>query len=390
MSLFSAIQAVFGSSFNISNENASEFFRSGFGRGGAKSVSGVSVNEYLALNLPVVYSCVSLLSDSLSMLPINVQEYDDRSFTNITDHPIASILGNKPNPAMNPFTYRQTATVTQLLWGNHYSQIVLNSRGEAIGVLPLSSDNTQPFINDDGQLKYRTTIGKDRMELHSDEILHIKSMSTDGILGLSPISVARQAVGLGLAMETFGAKLFANDLRAGGFIKHPQQLSPVAHRNILESFQQNGGLENAWKVKLLEEGMDYVQASIPPEDAQFLGSREFQIAEIARIYRVPLVLLQSKEGGTTWGTGIEQLMIAYARWTILPLATQWMQELTAKMLGNEQTRSGKRLRVKIDVQSLAQGDMTTRATYYKTMSEIGVLTPDQIRVFEGYNPRDGV
>lgn len=374
----------FGPSFSSSDPNP-------WYRFGGKTDTGLYVNEISSLQLPVVYACVSIISDAIAMLPARVEEYDEVSgkVTRVASHPASALLNQRPNRFMTPFSYRQTGQSHACLWGNHYSQISLDRAGVPISLWPLQPGAVAPQVrNVDGQpqVRYIGTWGGEAIDLDASEVIHIRGMGTDGLCGLSPIALARQAIGLGLAMEKFGAKLFANDLRSGGILEHPGILSAQAEANLRASFSSQAGLENAHTVKVLEEGMTFRPLTIPPEDAQFIASRHMQIAEIARMYRVPLVLLQDKEGGTTWGSGIKELNLGVVRWTLQPWITQWEQESTIKLL-SEADRAGanrKPLRVRLDVRDLLRGDTSTRAEYYKIMSEIGALTPEEIRSEEGF------
>lgn len=364
---------------------------------GGKTDSGLYVTERMALTLPVVYACVSIVADSLAMLPAVVEHQQLNSKGKLIrtprpNHRVSQLLNSRPNKHMTAQTYRQTNLAHTLMWGNGYSDIRLNGRGEAIDLLPVMPYNCTPFFPDPTQdypdLWYRISANGQTFERPADQVFHLRGLSMDGIVGLSPLAVARNAVGWGLALEKYGNKFFANDARSGGFLEHPGQLGDKALKNLKESFMsQNAGLENAHGVKILEEGMKFNASSIPPEDAQFLGSRDFQIAEIARLYRVPLVLLQSMAKSTTWGSGIEQILLGFVRWTLQPWVTQFEQEATLKLLTAAEREAG--LVVKVDVNVLLRGDSAARAAWYKAMSDIGALLPNEIRADEGRNPIDG-
>ena len=362
---------------------------------GGKTDAGIYVSERLALSLPVVYACVSLVADSLAMLPAVVEKQTTDAKGRLVREPqrghrVSNLLNKRPNKNMTPFSYRQTSMAHALMWGNGYSDLRLNNRGEVIDLLPLLPYATTPYFPDPTEeyptVWYRSTLnGGHVIERPTDQVLHIRGLSMDGLVGLSPLATARNAVGWGLAMEKYGNKFFANDARSGGFLEHPGQLGEQAHRNLRESFlAQNTGLENAHQVKILEEGMKFTANSIPPEDAQFLGSRDFQIAEIARLYRVPLILLQSMAKSTTWGSGIEQILLGFVRWTLQPWITQFEQEATLKLLTEAERAAG--LVVRLDVSVLLRADSVARAAWYKAMSDIAALVPNEVRAEEGMNP----
>lgn len=200
-------------------------------------------------------------------------------------------------------------------------------------------------------------------------------------------------MGMMLALEEFGAKFFANDMKSGGFLMHPGRLGVRGRENIrgrdgqataapenpAAAVEKQGGLDNAHRVKVLEEGMKFIQTTIPPEDAQFLGTREFQIAEIARMYDVPLVMLQSMEKTSSWGSGIEQLMLGFITNTVAPWIAATEQEYDWKLFTEAERERG--LRVKFNMNALLRGDMEARAAFYKAMFEMG-MTINQILALE--------
>jgi HK97 family phage portal protein len=373
--------------------------------GGGKSNAGVAVNEYGALKLPVVYACVNRISNPISWFPLRMY----RPRTNGSgkevlrpgngpgQHPFAHRLGVRPNDLMASRTVRKVSQGHALLWGNGYLEVERNGRGQGVGLYPLLPDRTGP-VRRNGDHWFETTIDGKKHTLDPDDVIHIMDQSQDGYVGLSQIAMAREAVAMGLAMEMFGGKFFANDAKSGGFLLHPGRLSSGAKQNIrgpngevkrnsenpASSLDEQSGLDNAHRVKVLEEGMKFVQTTIPPEDAQFLGSREFQIAEIARIFDVPLVLLQSHEKTTSWGSGIEQLMIGFIRQTVGPWVDAWEQELNWKLFTDEEKEAG--YYVKFNMNALLRGDMKTRAEFYNKIFAVGGFSPNRILELEDEDP----
>ena len=245
-----------------------------------------------------------------------------------------------------------------------------------------------------GALRYRTTIDGKNYTIPHDDVIHLMDQSQDGYIGISQIAMARQAVGHGLAMEEFGSKFFANDAKSGGFLMHPGRLSSNARQNLRgrdgevkaapenpkAAIEAQSGLDHAHRVKVLEEGMKFIQTTIPPEDAQFLGSREFNVAELARIYDVPLILLQLQEKQTSYGSGIEQLMIGFVRQTIAPWINAWEQELNWKLFTEEERASG--LYVSFNMKAMLRGDMKARSQFYKDMFGVGGFSTNMILAYE--------
>ena len=368
--------------------------------GGGPTKAGVEVNEHAALYLPAVYACVNRISNPIARFPLRIfKPKPGGGAEEVTDHPLS--LGLRPNPFMSSRTVRKTAMGHALRWGNGYLEIERNADGQAVGLWPLLPDRTAPIRQGD-DLLFRTNISGSQHEIPAGNVLHVMDQSQDGYRGLSQIALARQAIGMGLAMEEFGAKFFANDAKSGGFLMHPGRLSTEAKSNIRSArnaaaggneradlatrtdpgaeLERQGGLTQAHRVKVLEEGMKFISTTIPPEDAQFLGSREFQIAEIARMYDVPLVLLQSHEKSTSWGSGIEQLMIGFVRQTIDPWVDAWEQEMNWKLFTAAERERG--YYVKFNMNAYLRGDMAGRAAFYQAMFQVGGLSPNQVLAFE--------
>lgn len=359
---------------------------------GGLTESGVSVSEFTALNLPAVYACVNRIANGIAMLPFNVYRYDQaqRRTEQQPVHRVARLLKEAPNPFMTPFTFKQTLMSHALLWGNGYCEHELNGRGEVIALWPLLPDATRPYRKPDSlaMIEYRTSVNGQSFTLGADQIGHIRALGHDGYIGYSPISLARQAIGMGLATERFGAKFFANEARSGGFIQHPMPLSPQAQKNLQESVNAQGGLDNAHRIKVLEEGAKFIATTVPPEDAQFLGTRSFQIAEFARMYNVPLTLLQEPSGTSNWGAGIEQLMIAFVVYTLGPWIQQIEEEFNRKLFTADEREQG--YYIKVNTNALLRGDMAARMAFYRGMREIGVLNGNEVREFEDFNRVDGL
>lgn len=379
----SLMRAVFGPSDSFANQNSWMLRALG---GGGKTNAGTFVSEYTALNLPVVYRAVSLIADALAYMPINIYRRDGDKKILAEDREDYWMLSMRPNENMTSFVWRQTVQSHSLLWGNGYNYIKRSNKGMAREIIPLLPDRTYPVKRPGEDLYYQTTIDGETRKLPAADVAHIPALGFDGLRGYSPVYLSRQAVGMALALEEFGAKFFGNDAKSGGFIHHPGKLGEKAQQNIRESMAKQSGLENAHSVKVLEEGAKFVPTTVPPEDAQFLGTREFQIAEIARLYGVPLHMLQSHEKVTSWGSGIEEMTLGYIIFTLAPWIARWEQELNRKLfLPDEQ----KIYYVKLNINALLRGDANSRADFYEKGIQSGWLLPDEAREKEDMNPLPG-
>lgn len=357
---------------------------------GGTTNAGINVNEFSAMTLPVVYAAINRIANGIAMLPFHAYRNVDGRTEIQPNHRVTLMLRDRPNPYMNGFTASQTLVAHACGWGNGYQEIELNRRGEAIALWPLLPEATRPRRDPQNPevIDYVTSIAGKSFALDADCVIHIKGLSHDGYIGYSPLTLARNAVGLAQAMETFGSKFFANDARSGGFIQHPLQLSPQAQKNLQDSANAQGGLDNAHRIKVLEEGAKYIPVTVSPEDAQFLASRTFQIAEIARIYNVPLALLQEASGTSNWGAGIEQLMIAFVTYTLGPWVRQIELEYDQKLFTAAERAQG--YFVKGNTRALLKGDMAAQSAWLKTMREIGVYSANDVRDIIDENREPGL
>ena len=259
------------------------------------STSGKAVTERSAMQMTAVYSCVRILAEAVAGLPLHVYKYTDSGGKEkALDHPLYRLLHDEPNPEMSSFVFRETLMTHLLLWGNAYAQVIRNGKNEVVALYPLMPNKMTVERDSNGQLYYSYYRGSDEairdtqntVILKPSDVLHIPGLGFDGLVGYSPIAMAKNAIGMAIACEEFGAKFFANGAAPSGVLEHPGTIKdPSRVRDAWQS--QFGGSSNSGKVAVLEEGMKYTPISISPEQAQFLETRKFQINEIARIFRVP-------------------------------------------------------------------------------------------------------
>ena len=353
-----------------------------------KSVSGKNVNEFAAMQNSVVYACCKIISESIASLPLHVYQYKNGGKEKVPKHPLYFLLHDSPNDEMTSFVFRETLMTHLLLWGNAYAQIIRNNLGKIAALYPLLPNKMNVLRDDDGEIfyKYRRLSEenpnfkeKGEIILNRQDVLHIVGLGFDGLLGHSPIAVAKNAIGLSMACEEFGSNFFANGARPSGILKTPTLIKDP--EKLRESWQSMYGGSNAGKVAILEEGMTYESISIPPEDAQFLETRKFQIAEIARIFRVPLHLLNELDHATF--SNIEHQNLEFVIYTLTSWITRWEQALN-KTLFSENERG--KFFVKFNVDGLLRGDYQSRMQGYATARQNGWLSANDIRELENLNP----
>lgn len=343
-----------------------------------------TVTTESSLQVSAVYACIALLSDTVAQLPIGVFKKEGERRIPQPDHPVSRLLAGNVNDYQQRRGLIKAGETCRQLYGNATIQIE-RENGSPVGLWPL---NAAPRRNSSGRLIYQAAGD----ELDPNDVIHVRGVSQDGLNGLSPIAAARHAIGLSIHAEKFGRKFFENEAKSGGFIIQPAETNARSKRQRQDNLSQGddggqGGPDNAHKPKILDPGVKYVATTIAPNEAQFLQTRGFQVEEIARMYRVPMVLIQSVEKTTSWGSGVEQLMIGFAQWTIAPLAMDWEQELTAKLLSNEERDNG--LYLRLDMRGLLRGDMVARAAFYQSAVQNGWMTPNEVRSREELDPLPG-
>lgn len=366
-------------------ENATNGTRYSFLFG--NTTSGKVVTERSAMQMTAVYSCVRILSEAVAGLPVHVYRYTATGGKEkALDHPLYRLLHDEPNPEMTSFTFRETLMGHLLMWGNAYAQIVRNGKGEVMGLYPLMPNKMQVDRDSRGELYYlysRTTEdtrldeGKPRqVYLTPSDVLHIPGLGFDGLVGYSPLAMAKNAVGLAMATEEYGAKFFANGAAPGGVLEHPGTIKdPQRVKESWNAAYQGSG--NSHRVAVLEEGMKYTQIGISPEQAQFLETRKFQINEIARIFRVPPHMVGDLEKSSF--SNIEQQSLEFVKFTLDPWVSRWEQSMARRLLTPSEKPG---LFVKFNVDGLLRGDYQSRMNGYAIGRQNGWMSANDIRELE--------
>lgn len=353
------------------------------------STAGKNVNERSAMQMTAVYSCVRILAEAVAGLPLHLYRYkEDGGKEKALDHPLYNLLHDEPNPEMSSFVFRETLMTHLLLWGNAYAQIIRNGRGEVLGLYPLAANRVRVEREDSGELVYLYRRYDDanpnfreqgEIRLYDFDVLHIPGMGFDGLVGYSPIALARNAIGLALDCDQYGSSFFANGAAPSGVLKHPGVLKdPQKVRDAWE--KAYGGAGNSHKTAVLEEGMDYQPISMTPQDSQFLETRKFQIEEIARLYRVPLHMIGDLDHATF--SNIEQQSLEFVQFTLMPWLTRWEQEIQRSLLLPQEER---RYFAKFNVDGMLRGDYNSRMQGYATARQNGWMSANDIREREDEN-----
>jgi HK97 family phage portal protein len=347
--------------------------------------TGKVVTERSAMQMTAVYSCVRILAEAIAGLPLHLYRYTDKgSKEKAVEHPLYLLLHDEPNPEMTSFVFRETLMTHLLLWGNAYAQIIRNGKGEVLALYPLMPNKMTVDRDEHGKLYYSYQHSKDEANtmkestviLQPKDVLHVPGLGFDGLVGYSPIAMAKNAIGLAIATEEFGAKFFQNGAAPSGVLEHPGTIKdPSKVRDAWQS--QFGGSQNTGKVAVLEEGMKYTPISISPEQAQFLETRKFQINEIARIFRVPPHMVGDLEKSSF--SNIEQQSLEFVKYTLDPWVIRWEQSLMRTLLTPDEKKD---YFFKFNVDGLLRGDYASRMSGYATARQNGWMSANDIRELE--------
>lgn len=355
------------------------------GGGGAGTASGVTVTPEGSLASTAVFACVRVLAETVASLPLLVYErLGNGGRQRSPRHPLYELLHSAPNPEMTTFQWLETSMGHLALWGNAYSQIQWSNGGRPAALWPLRPDRVE-MRREGGRLKYVYESAGGKRTLDAEDVLHVAGLGGNGLVGYSPIRLAREAVGLGLAAQEFGARFFSNDATPSGLLTHPGVLGDEAHKNLQGSWEaRHQGVGNSHRVTILEEGMGYQQIGIPPEDAQFLETRKFQRSEIASIFRVPPHLIGDLERATF--SNIEHQGIEFATHTIRPWVVRWEQALMRALFSPAERG---RYFVEFLIDGLLRGDVASRNAAYAVAITNGWMSRNEVRERENLNPFAG-
>jgi len=374
----------FRESRSLFQEAISSFLRGddyGIDYFGSNTRSGEFVTERSALKSTAVQRAVSVIADTIAGLPIHTYKRLVKGKERAIDNPVYRLLHDKPNPYMIPFIFKQTMQYHLLLWGNCYSEIEFNSKGVPINLWPIMPDRVEHKRTQDLKpfFEIRLPDGTSQ-KLPPYKVFHIPGLGYDGTKGYPPLYMARETIGLSVALQDFGSIFFSNGANIGGVLEHPGKLNDVAKANLKKSINEEySGLSNAHRLMLLEEGMKYSTTSMPLKDAQFIEGRKFQITEIARIFNIPPHILYDLEHATF--TNIEHQGIEFVVYTLRSWLVRWEETINWKLLYNDP-----KYFVEFLVDTLLRGDTKTRFEAYAIARMWGWMSADDVREKENMNP----
>jgi HK97 family phage portal protein len=353
--------------------------------GGGPTTSGIAVNEKIALSMTTVYSCVKIISNTFAMVPIHLnRELKPRGKERDIINPLYRLLHDKPNQEQTSFKWRQLMMVHRLLWGAGISEIERDANGYPIALWPIPPWRVQ-IKRTQGkakQLYYEINLPDGIVTLFPWDVIVFSEMGVQSDKWLSPIGIHRETIGSAIAVKQYGAKIFGTGINPAGILSGLSFSNEETEESVRKKYSiPYQGLNGNSRLMLLEEGVKFERVGLPPEDSQYLETRRFDVSEIARIYNVPLYMLQDHEKQTSWGTGIEEQKDGFMTFTMLPIYIEAEQELKAKLLTDYSDRFFNFL-----IAGILRGTMKDRVEAYYRRWQMGSLSPDDIKELEDENP----
>ena len=352
------------------------------------TATGLNVNADNAMRVSAVYACVRILAESVGQLPLILyRRRDDGGKERVTDHESIRVVARRPNPWQTSFEWRETMQGHLALRGNAYSFINRLGRGTLRELLPISPDRVTVKQEDNFEVLYEVNMPDGRLQaFKADQILHFRGLSSNGFTGLSPVALHREAMGLAMATEKHGGRLFGNGAQPLGALQHPGELGKEGRDNIRDSFDETyAGVDNAFKTLILEEGMEWKSLGMTNEDSQFLETRKFQVNEIARIFRIPPHMIADLEKATF--SNIESQAREFVKYSLSPWLVRWEQMLNRALLTEDEQDE---LFFEFLVDGFLRGDTKARHDSYKTAILTGYFTRNEVRLLENRNPLPGL
>lgn len=380
---------IFSSLLNSRNEttdlrNSSSWFVKMFGH---EASSGERVTVNSALGVPTVFRCINIRANAIAMLPFQTFKRTNKGRERDRNHAVAKLLERQPNPYQGPFKFKHLAETHRNLWGNAYINIEWGVDGKPKALWLLNPSVTEPYLDiDTNFLWYLTTLPNgEQVKIPYHDIIHLTTLSTDGLKGKTPIQIARESIGSSQAAQKFKGKFFKHGAVNSGFLKIPGMLNKEAKEKIRDEWEKaNTGIDNAQRVAILDAGLEFQSLSMPLKDAQFIEAMRFDRAEIANIYDIPLHMVNELDRATY--SNIEQENLSFLQNTINPSLVQYQEEFANKLF-TEREHSKYYINVNLDM--ILRADTKTRGEFYKIMLDKGVYSINEVRELEERNAIEG-
>lgn len=357
--------------------------------GSYPSGSPTTVNEDTALCLSAFWACVRLLAESVASMPLRMYRRNpDGTRTEIFDHPLAEMMRGKVNRYQTRFEFFETVVMNLAMHGNAYV-LRQTSGSRLVGLMPLMSPQMEVVLNRNGNILYRYNDGESaKIDFTEERIWHLKLMG-NGVIGLSPLSYARNSIGVGLAAENVASKIYKDGGKPAAVLTLPPEmetLTPEQRKQLKDNFSDiaNGTSDN--NLFVLELGMKYTQVSLSPQDMELLSSRSFQLKDVARFMGVPSVLINDMDATTVWGSGISEIVEGFYKFGLRP----YLERIEASFLNHiVPANERKNFEVEFDFDALLRADMERRFKTFKEAITGGFMSPNEARMKEGWENKEG-
>lgn len=349
---------------------------------GLSTVAGVQIDEWIAEGMPAVYSCVHAISETVGQLPLKLFEKTEQGRKVADGHPLYLLLHDLPNPEMTAYQFRELVTRHLAMWGRAYAYVQRDKNGEVQALWPIHPLRVKVDRDGLGRKRFTVSMPNGVPQEHvfnpdAPPIFHLHMNSNDGLDGRSPIFINRQSLGVSKAAEDFVGAYFGNGAIPGIILTHPGKLSEKAKQNLKRSwFEKFGGAKNRNKMAVFEEGLKLDVVGVDPQKSQLSELRESQISAAARIWRVPNVLIQNNTKDTSWGSGVEQLMIGWVNTGLMPYFEQWQQAITRDLLSRKTYRTHY---AKFITGAMTRGDLKSTMDAIAVGRQNTVLSGDEAR-----------
>ncbi|AJD91542.1 hypothetical protein JMA_22250 [Jeotgalibacillus malaysiensis] len=364
--------------------NPASWFTKMFGH---ESSSGEQVSVASALGIPTVFRCINIKANAVAMLPFQTFKRTNSGREKDTAHIVSSLLSKRPNPFQSPFKFKHLIETHRNLWGNAYVNIDWGADGRPKALWLLNPSKTNPEVDvNTNTVWYRTTLPNgDIKVIGAGDIIHLTTLSTDGLRGKTPIEVAREAIGSSLAAQKFKGKFYKHGASNTGFLKIPGMLNSDAKEVVRNEWEKsNTGINNAQRIAILDAGLEFQSVSMPLKDAQFIESMKFDKSEIATMFDIPLHMVNELDRATH--SNIEHENLSFVMHTLSPILRQYEEEFEYQLFSlNEQ----KRYYTKFNLESLMRADKKTQAEFYKLMVDMGAYNLNEVRKLEDRNSFEG-
>ena len=347
----------------------------------SRTLAGVGVSADSAMSVSTVFACTRILAEGVAMLPLKLYRRTAAGREEATDHALYSLLKDAPNATQTSFEWREMLQGHLCLRGNAYCRILRDSFFDVVALEPLHPSDVQPQKLSSGDIVYRIS-GDTRLHTGA-EILHFRALSNNGVLGVSPVSLMRESIGLAMAIQGHAAKSFSAGNKFPGILKTPASLSPKQITELRNAWDAQRAGDNGAKVPILHGGLDWQSVGMSNVDAELIASGTFQRKDIAEAFRIPLVMLAHGDKSATYAS-VEQFMLSFVNQTLQPWLERWEQRLNASLLTSDERRTGG-LYFKFNLKALLRGDAKSRAEFYRLMREMRAMTINEIRDAEEMN-----